>query len=103
MHGSELDVLVLDPAGDEVVELLADDGTGDAFVGREPLEIPDLPRRVVRHPEGTDRALPDQLGQCGDRLLGRRGTVRLVQVVQVDVVDLQTLQGRLERQPQTGA
>lgn len=54
------------------------------------------PRRHVGESDVTDLPVADQVIQCAERLLDRRGRVEIVQPVDVDVVGLQTPQRVLQ-------
>ena len=102
VDGGELDVLLLDPAGQQVVELLRHDRSGRADVVGQVVDFGDLPGRVVGHPERADLAFGHEFGDGGERVGQWRRPVGLMQIEQVDVVGAQTCQAALDARAQAG-
>ncbi len=100
--GRVLDVLLLDTAREEVVQLLGDDRAGRADLVGHAAELGDLPGRVVGHAEGADLPLGDELGHGRQGFGERRRTVRLVQVEEVDMVGAEPLEAAVQGGAQSG-
>jgi hypothetical protein len=80
---------------DRQLELVRDD-----WLPHRPLEKTDLPRRLVRHPEGAYLAGGLELVECSRNLVRLDEGIRAVQQQDVDVVGLQGAQGPVDRADQ---
>ena len=93
----ELGVLVLDPAREQVVQLLGDHRSRRAGLLAGAGHVADLPGGVVRDADRAHHPGVDDLGQRRGGLLEGHRAVGLVEVEQVDVVGAEPAQARLER------
>src|SRR5207248_4227722 len=76
----------------QVVDDLRHRGAGHPGAVAQPLDLDDLPGRVVRHAPVGDLPGAEEVVHRADRLVDRRLHIRLVQVVEVDLLDAEALQ-----------
>ena len=83
-------------AGQGIIGLQAFE-PGQAQPLRDAEGLGDLPRRPVRNPGVADVPVLHQRVERQHRLLDRRRAIKAVDLIEIDVVQLQTLQARLAR------
>src|SRR5205823_7189797 len=84
---------LLDAAFEQRVVVLGADESREAIGSRDPVGIGDLPGVEVRRADVANLAFGDELVQRGERFFHRRLAVREVQLVEIDPISAQALEG----------
>src|SRR5207244_2835337 len=98
-----LPIFALDITHEQAVLVLTGHECGEAVPPRRLLRLDDLLRREVRAADEANLAGPNEIVQRTQRFLDWRLRIRLMQLVKIDPIGIESPQARLDRAHDIGA